>query len=134
MKGYKILWKIAQIQLDALHNIQAHKEELDNNFIIKYIENAFNDINLGIQHLEDIYLQMYQSKYPNLMVNMLSENQLGICIHILYRMEDFWMNQYSQREVQNAWEILLNAQAKFHPEYVLTQAETLRSKEQCSQN
>lgn len=128
MKGYKILWKIAEIQLDALHNIQAHKEELDDNFIIRYIENSYNDINLGISKLEDIYTQISQARCPDLLINLLSEYQLGICIHILFRMEDIWMNEFSQRDVMSAWDILLKAQSKFHPEYILSQVETIRER------
>lgn len=128
MKGYKILWKIAEIQLDALHNIQAHKEELDDNFIIRYIENSYNDINLGISKLEDIYTQISQARYPDLLINLLSEYQLGICIHILFRMEDIWMNEFSQRDVMAAWDLLLKAQAKFHPEYILSQVESIRGR------
>lgn len=128
MKGYKILWKIAEIQLDALHNIQAHKEELDDNFIIRYIENSYNDINLGIAKLEDIYTQISQARYPDLLINLLSEYQIGICIHILFRMEDIWMNEFSQRDVMAAWDILLKAQSKFHPEYILSQVESIRGR------
>lgn len=128
MKGYKILWKIAEIQLDALHNIQAHKEELDDNFIIRYIENSYNDINMGIAKLEDIYTQISQARCPDLLINLLSEYQIGICVHILFRMEDIWMNEFSQRDVMVAWDILLKAQSKFHPEYILSQVEYLREK------
>lgn len=128
MKGYKILWKIAEIQLDALHNIQAHKEELDDNFIIRYIENSYNDINLGISKLEDIYTQISQARCPDLLINLLSEYQIGICIHILFRMEDIWMNEFSQRDVMAAWDTLLKSQAKFHPEYILSQVESIRGR------
>lgn len=128
MKGYKILWKIAEIQLDALYNIQAHKEELDDNFIIRYIENSYNDINLGIAKLEDIYTQISQARCPDLLINLLSEYQIGICIHILFRMEDIWMNEFSQRDVMAAWDILLKAQSKFHPEYILSQVESIRER------
>lgn len=121
MTGRKILLAIAEIQVKALCNLYDHRDEVDKNLIFKYVESVSEDYGRSINRVLDIYQQFFTSRFSEKYVELLSEYQLGVCIHILYRMEEQWIQKYTQREVNAAWEILLKAQGKFHPEYSLSQ-------------
>lgn len=117
--GRKVLRAIAEIQLKALHNLYEHKDDIDKSLIFRYIESCSEDYSFSINRAIDLYQQIYNSRFIENHIKLLSEYQLGICIHILFRMEDQWVQTYSQREVNAAWKIIFEAQEKFHPEYVI---------------
>lgn len=121
MTGRKILLAIAEIQVKALCNLYDHRNEVDKNLIFKYVESVSEDYGRSINRVLNIYQQFFTSRFSEKYVELLSEYQLGVCIHILYRMEEQWIKKYTQREVNAAWEILFKAQAKFHPEYSISQ-------------
>lgn len=52
------------------------------------------------------------------LINMLSEYQMMVCSHILFRMEDEWVHTNSQG-VLGTWAIFQRANLKFHPELTL---------------
>lgn len=119
MSSKRVLKAIAEVQLKALDNIQNNPKDEDIEFIIKYLEDVKTGVNNRIMVLKSLYTQIYNSGSPRLNIELLSEYQLGICIHILFRMEDTWVTVFSSKEVQDTWSVLLKAQEKFHPEYQL---------------
>lgn len=120
MIGRKVLLAIAEIQVKALCNLYDHRNEVDKNLIFKYVESVSENYGRSINRVLDIYQQFFTSRFSEQYVELLSEYQLGVCIHILYRMEDQWIKKYTQREINAAWDILLKAQQKFHPEYIIS--------------
>lgn len=116
---------IAGIQIESLNSI---KEDVKNgndiaqDLIKKLIqieadEIIFEDdeiIRALDEHIE-LYVEMENT--PQL-INMLSEYQMLVCSHILFRMEDEWVHTNSQG-VLGTWAIFQRANLKFHPELTL---------------
>lgn len=120
MIGRKVLLAIADIQLKALTNLYEHRDEVDKDLIFRYVESVSEEYGRSINRVIDVYQQFFTSRFSEKYVELLSEYQLDICIHILFRMEDQWLKQFSQREINSAWNILFKAKEKFHPEFRLT--------------
>lgn len=121
MTGKKVLWEISEIQKKALEGLRNNPNKTDVYLIYRYIECGSDNILETVNRLWNMYNQISLAKDPQYYISLLSEYQLGICIHILYRMEEQWMQSYSQAEINSAWSILFKAQEKFHPEYKLSQ-------------
>lgn len=116
---------IAGIQIESLNSI---KEDVKNGndiaqdlikklLQIEYDEIIFEDdeiIRALDEHIE-LYVEMENT--PQL-INMLSEYQMLVCSHILFRMEDEWVHTNSQG-VLGTWAIFQRANLKFHPELTL---------------
>lgn len=116
---------IASIQIESLNSI---KEDVKNgndiaqDLIKKLLqieddEIIFEDdeiIRALDEHIE-LYVEMENT--PQL-INMLSEYQMLVCSHILFRMEDEWVHTNSQG-VLGTWAIFQRANLKFHPELTL---------------
>lgn len=121
MIGKKILWAIAEIQKKALKGLTEDSSKVEDYLIFRYIECGSDNILETVNRLHNLYNQISLSRDPQYYISMLSEYQLGICIHILFRMEEQWIQQYSQSEINSAWQTLFRAQEKFHPEYKIHQ-------------
>lgn len=119
MIGKEVVWAIAEIQVEALQNILDNADKLEESLIYKYIECGSPDIKSAILRLKDLYMSICNHRDPEPCIRMLSEYQLGICIHILFRMEDQWIDKFSQKKVNSVWALLFDAKSKFHPEYAL---------------
>lgn len=111
----KIISNIASIQLEAITTIDQDRS-MPEDLAFKYLEiPSESQWDHAIETLRDIYLQM---KEMPTMIKMLSENQLLICSHILYQMEDVWMIDNSEG-VFGAWFEIHNRMENFHPEFTL---------------
>lgn len=110
----EVIKMIAEIQISAIIDIRDNGNK-DLDIVQKYIE-AKEDISEQINKLLAIYQRI--KEYPcNIL--LLTEYQLLICSHILYRMEDEWNLKYP-RGVFGAWQEIHKAMKKFHPEFTLT--------------
>ena len=78
--------------------------QIDNDEIIRALD----------EHIE-LYVEIENT--PQL-INILSEYQMLVCSHILFRMEDEWVHTNSHG-VLGTWSILQKANLKFHPELTL---------------
>ena len=67
----------------------------------------------------DDHIQLYVDieQTPQL-IQTISEYQMLVCSHILFRMEDEWVHTTSQG-VLGTWAIFQKANLKFHPELTL---------------
>ena len=110
-----IITRIADIQLEALHNLQEKSLTVDNQLLCNLFKVSEEEISNA---LEDYIITYQDIKETPSLISMLNEYQLSICAHILYRMEDDWLLDNSQG-VYGAWQILFGAHKKFHPEFNL---------------
>lgn len=113
----KIISNIASIQLEAIMTI-AQDRSIPDDLAFQYLEiPSESQWDEAVETLRSLYLQM--TEMPT-MIRMLSEYQLLICSHILYRMEDVWMIDNSEG-VFGAWGEIHAQMKKFHPEFTLSQ-------------
>lgn len=113
----KIISNIASIQLEAIMTI-AQDRSIPDDLAFQYLEiPSESQWDEAVETLRSLYLQM--TEMPT-MIRMLSEYQLLICSHILYRMEDVWMIDNSEG-VYGAWSEIHAQMKKFHPEFTLSQ-------------
>lgn len=113
----KILSNIASIQLEAI-KIISQDRSIPEDLSFRYLEiPSESEFDEAVETLGDLYNQMIEM--PT-MIRMLSEYQLLICSHILYRMEDVWMIDNSEG-VFGAWSEIHAQMKKFHPEFTLSQ-------------
>lgn len=113
----KIISNIASIQLEAIMTI-AQDRSIPDDLAFQYLEiPSESQWDHAIETLRELYIQMIEM--PT-MIRMLSEYQLLICSHILYRMEDVWMIDNSEG-VFGAWSEIHAQMKKFHPEFTLSQ-------------
>lgn len=116
-----IIQRIATIQVEALTNILNNFDNLNPSeydmlkdllcIIPESREEVLETIQNRIQGYQDII------RYPNL-IKAIDEQQLYICSHILFQMEEEWLLDNSQG-VYGAWAILFKESYKFHPELTL---------------
>lgn len=116
-----IIQRIATIQVEALTNILNNFDNLNPSeydmlkdllcIIPESREEVLETIQNRIQGYQDI------TRYPNL-IKAIDEQQLYICSHILFQMEEEWLLDNSQG-VYGAWAILFKESYKFHPELTL---------------
>lgn len=113
-----IIKLIAGIQIESLNSL---KEDISNgnNIAQDLIKKLLQIDNDEIIRALDEHIELYTEieNTPQL-INMLSEYQMLVCSHILFRMEDEWVHNNSQG-VLGTWAILQKANLKFHPELTL---------------
>jgi hypothetical protein len=118
-KGTKDIVKlIAGIQIESLDSL---KEDISNgnNIAQDLIKKLLQIDNDKIIRALDEHIELYTEieNTPQL-INMLSEYQMLVCSHILFRMEDEWVHNNSQG-VLGTWAIFQKSNLKFHPELTL---------------
>lgn len=111
----QVLTMIASIQVDAINSLLKNPNT-DIDLAKIYLQVTDEDIHTAAGRLLDIYKQM--EEIPSI-IRTLSEYQLLVCTHILFRMEEDWMLDNSQG-VFGAWAEIHKAMDKFHPELTLT--------------
>lgn len=115
-----IIKLIAGIQIESLTSIKkelVEKECLEDFYSLlrNLLEISEEDILISLDKHIQLYIDI--ESVPGL-INILSEYQMMICSHILFRMEDEWLQTNSQG-VMGCWELFRKAQLKFHPELTL---------------
>lgn len=116
-----IIKKIANIQIEATKRIQKDPQDNDTELLqnllkVEYEEEAFiEDVIRVAKDREEVYTNILDN--PNL-IKGLDEYQLHICSHILFRMEDEWIND-NVDGVIGTWSLLNKLIGKFHPEFKL---------------
>lgn len=121
----EIIVMISDIQIKALRSISLNKDDnempLD---ILRHIKPLFSyDSNTGESlvkqrdKLIDYYSFVITSDYPEKTLKLISEDQVDICIHILYEMEDTWVSKFGQDVVFKTWELLFSIKNSFHKEW-----------------
>lgn len=122
----QIIYSIAEIQIEALQRIKANEDKpnasLSRELVLKFLgieddssTRLQQEVNEVINQRIETYKQIQE--YPHL-IKMLSEYQLFVCSHILFKMEDTWILDNAQG-VTGAWAIIKEAAYKFRPEFSL---------------
>lgn len=109
---------IAGIQIESLNSL---KEDITkgNNIAQDLIKKLLQIDNDEIIRALDEHIELYvEIENTPQLINVLSEYQMLVCSHILFRMEDEWVHTNSQG-VLGTWSILQKANLKFHPELTL---------------
>lgn len=110
-----VIKNIAQIQVEALTHISKNLEDTDHYLLKKLLQIEEGEIRGVLDNMIKLYSDMIE--YPQL-IKTLTEYQLYVCSHILFRMEDEWITDNSQG-VLGTWAIFQRANLKFHPELTL---------------
>lgn len=109
---------IAGIQIESLNSIKEDVKKGNNiaqDLIKKFLQIEDDEIIQALDEHLGLYVEIENT--PQL-INMLSEYQMLVCSHILFRMEDEWVHNNSQG-VLGTWAIFQKANLKFHPELTL---------------
>lgn len=109
---------IAGIQIESLNSL---KEDITkgNNIAQDLIKKLLQIDNDEIIRALDEHIELYvEIENTPQLINILSEYQMLVCSHILFRMEDEWVHTNSHG-VLGTWSILQKANLKFHPELTL---------------
>jgi len=108
---------IAEIQIEALNRLKTDwdRDHDRYNLISKLLQITNDEVDESI----DAHLHIYQDllDMPTT-IAMLSEYQLMLCSHILFKMEDEWIS-LNPNGVVGAWDAIREANIKYHPEFTL---------------
>ena len=113
-----IIKLIAGIQIESLNSF---KEDVSkgNNIADDLIKKLLQIDNDEITMALDDHIQLYVDIEQTLqLIQTISEYQMLVCSHILFRMEDEWVHTNSQG-VLGTWAIFQKSNLKFHPELTL---------------
>ena len=107
--------ELAEIQIEAFKKLKAAPNSVDQYQLNQLIE--FN--NEDVQEVLDRRIRYWEliKKMPAL-INGIPEYQLGICMHILFTMEEIWV-QKNPDGVNAMWDLFDKLYLKFHPEIKL---------------
>lgn len=112
----KVIKDIASIQLESLDKIITG--HFDNN----YIKGIYKLFEISLYEVKD-NAEIISDYYKSILVNpeniyLINEFQLGVCGHILFKMEDTWVTD-NPEGIRETWNIFHTINEKFHPEYSL---------------
>jgi hypothetical protein len=120
-----ILQNIAQIQIKALESLEQNPEGVD---YLHFELLGINDLDIDILSVIRDRIQFWKNLESNpSLILTLNEYQLGIVMHILYSMEEEWLqlgetNAYftidAATGINDTWKILDSMYKRFHPEVV----------------
>lgn len=114
----QVIKQIAQVQVEALQTIRQNPRAFNKDLVGKLFSKEYSDETF----VEDI-IQAIDSRlevYNNILerpsfIRMLDEYQLLICSHILFKLEDEWINE-NVEGVLGTWQLLNDLLEKYHPE------------------
>lgn len=114
----QVIKQIAQVQVEALQTIRQNPRAFNRDLVGKLFSKEYSDETF----VEDI-IQAIDSRlevYKNILerpsfIRMLDEYQLLICSHILFKLEDEWINE-NVEGVLGTWQLLNDLLEKYHPE------------------
>lgn len=110
----QVLDMICDIQLDTLESINDYPNK-EQKLAAKLIQSNLSDWNAQLGRLKAMYQNI--KSIPQA-ITLLDEYQLLVCSHILFRMEQVWMVEYSYG-ISSLWSVIHECMEKFHPEYKL---------------
>lgn len=110
-----VIKNIAQIQVEALTHISKNLEDTDHYLLKKLLQIEEGEIRGVLDNMIKLYSNMIE--YPQL-IKTLTEYQLYVCSHILWKMEEEWITDNSQG-VLGAWAIIQKYTNVLHPELTL---------------
>ena len=107
---------IAEIQVDAIESIVYSGYKVNHKLLCEYLQITTSEI----RNAANLLLSMYKNitADPRSFV-FLPEYQVGVCAHILFEMEEIWVNKYGFEAVHGAWEVIGKLNREYHPEYSL---------------
>ena len=108
----QVLDMVCDIQLDALEDIKDYPNN-EQKLAAKLIQEHESDWDNQISRLTAMYQNI--KSIPQSII-LLDEYQLLVCSHILFRMEQVWMVEYSYG-ISSLWSVIHECMETFHPEY-----------------
>lgn len=110
----QVLDMVCDIQLDALQYIRDYPNK-EQKLAAKLIQSNLSDWDAQLGRLRATYKNI--KSIPQA-ITLLDEYQLLVCSHILFRMEQVWIVEYSYG-ISSLWSVIHECMEKFHPEYKL---------------
>lgn len=105
-----IIRKIADIQIKALNKVKDNPNDTTSS---KVMLEVIGVTPRTLTKYTNKFIKLYEDiKKQPLYINLLNRYQLGLCIHILFYSEDYWLNENPQG-VQGAWQLMFKAMEKF---------------------
>lgn len=108
----QIIKELAQIQIDALTNLMAEPDSVDQYQLNQLIEFNNDDIKEVLVHR--IRYWKFIQDIPEAIMGI-PPYQLGVCTHILFTMEETWVQDNADGVIA-LWGLFDNLYKKFHPE------------------
>lgn len=107
--------ELAEIQIEAFKKLKVAPNSVDQYQLTQLIELNNEDV----QEVLDRRIRYWEliKKMPGL-IKGIPEYQLGICMHILFTMEETWV-QHNPDGVNAMWDLFDELYQKFHPEIKL---------------
>ena len=112
-----IIKELAEIQIQAFELLKKDStllEDKDLSMLLRVKVGALTHYHIN----KKIRIWKSIQNNPELLRQISSEYQWGICVHILYTMEEEWVQDNADGVIQ-LWELLDNIYKKFHPEIKL---------------
>lgn len=114
----QVIKQIAQVQVEALQTIRQNPRAFNRDLVGKLFSKEYSDETFveDIIKAIDSRLEVYKNilERPSFIM-MLDEYQLLICSHILFKLEDEWINE-NVEGVLGTWQLLNDLLEKYHPE------------------
>lgn len=114
----QVIKQIAQVQVEALQTIRQNPRAFNKDLVGKLFSKEYSDETFveDIIKAIDSRLEVYKNilERPGF-IRMLDEYQLLICSHILFKLEDEWINE-NVEGVLGTWQLLNDLLEKYHPE------------------
>lgn len=114
----QVIKQIAQVQVEALQTIRQNPRAFNKDLVGKLFSKEYSDETFveDIIKAIDSRLEVYKNilERPSF-IRMLDEYQLLICSHILFKLEDEWINE-NVEGVLGTWQLLNDLLEKYHPE------------------
>lgn len=111
-----VIKAIASIQIDAIESIVKSGYQVNHKLLCEYLQVTTSEV----KNATHLLLSMYKNieADPRSFV-FLPKYQVGVCAHILFEMEDIWVNEYGFEAVHGAWGVMGKLNKEYHPEYSL---------------
>lgn len=112
-EAQEIIAAIAGIQMNALESIIHNTSSNEYNNFLKLLQIPDKDIYSAAKDLHNFYQRVQERP---ILITMANEYQVLVCHHILWVMEDEWINN-NPKGVADTWRIFAEIIDGFHPEF-----------------
>lgn len=108
----QIIYEIANIHLTALRKLIEDPHQIGYDYLSRYIRNWGSSITRELGNRINFWEKV--QKLPHT-IKQVDEYQLGVSSHILYVMEEEWVQNYPEGVVK-CWELIDSIYKSYHPE------------------
>lgn len=121
----EILNKIISIQIDAYRRIASNNLNWEDKWFLMQFQSSEKELQDMAQERLNFYLRVQENPA---MIHMAPEEELATMRHILFRMEDTWLQENSEGIV-NCWELFFSIEEQRKPriKYIKKQLKLIKN-------